>query len=75
VLYVVAKVALEERPFNRGLVLEALAIAVVVGVFLELANYLFMAKRQAISGLSDQLKRAEADQKEIQRKIRETTRR
>ena len=48
VVYVVAKVALEERPLDRGLLLEAVAVSVVVGVLLELANYLFLAKRQAI---------------------------
>ena len=70
VLYVVARVALEERPLNRGLFFEAAGIALVVGVLLELANYLFLAKRQAMSRLTEQLKRDEGEQREIQRKIR-----
>ncbi|MEO8499351.1 MAG: hypothetical protein ABI565_00450 [Vicinamibacteria bacterium] len=70
VLYVVAKVALEERPLNRELLLEAAGIALVVGVLLELANSLFLAKRKAISDLTERLKRAETEQREIQRKLR-----
>ncbi len=70
VLYVVAKVALEERQLSRALVSEALGVAVLVGVLLELANYLFLAKRQAISRLTDQLKRAETERRELERKIR-----
>lgn len=75
VLDVVAKVALENRHLNRALLVEAAVISVVVGVLLELANLLFLAKRKAISRLTEQLKRAEAEQREIQRKIRETSRR
>jgi hypothetical protein len=75
VLYIVAKVALEERDLNRGLILEAVALSVLVGVLLELANYLFLAKRQTISRLTEQLRQAAAEQRELQRKIRESSRR
>lgn len=75
VVYVVAKVALEERPLDRGLLLEAVAVSVVVGVLLELANYLFLAKRQAISRLTEQLRLAGVEQRELERKIKEASRR
>jgi DNA-directed RNA polymerase subunit RPC12/RpoP len=75
VLYIVARLALEGRELNRGLVLEAMTLAIVVGVLLELANYLFLAKRRTISSLTEQLKRAVADQREIERKVRESSRR
>lgn len=75
VLYVVARVALDERELNRGLVMEAVLLSLVTGVMLELANHLFLAKRRAISELSKQLAGAIADQREIQRKIRESSRR
>lgn len=75
VLYVVAKVALEQRHLNQGLLLEAVAVSVVVGVLLELANYLFLAKRQAISSLTEQLRLATLEQRELERKIRESSRR
>ncbi len=73
VLYVVARVALEEREVNRDLIIEAVVVSVVVGILLELANTLFLAKRKAISTLTEQLRLATADQREIQRKIREST--
>lgn len=75
VLYVVARVALEEREFNRGLIVEAVILSVIVGALLELVNYLFLAKRQAISRLTEQLRLAVAEQRELQRKIRESSRR
>lgn len=75
VLYVVAKVGLEERRLDRGLILEAVVLSVLVGVVLELVNTLFLAKRQAISRLTEQLRLATAEQKELERKIRESSRR
>jgi hypothetical protein len=75
VLYVVARVALEHRPLSRDLIAKAVALSLVVGVLLEFANFLFLAKRQAISQLTAQLKMATAQQKEIERKIRESSRR
>ena len=75
VLYVVAKVGLEERRLDQGLILEAVVLSVLVGVVLELVNTLFLAKRQAISRLTEQLRLATAEQKELERKIRESSRR
>ena len=75
VLYVIDKVALDERPLNQGLIIEAVVLSVIVGVLLELVNTLFLAKRQAISRLTEQLRLATAEQKELERKIRESSRR
>ncbi len=74
VLYVVVKVALEERDLNRTLIGEAVILALLVGILLELANFLFLAKRQTISRLTEQLQRAAAEQRELERKIRESSR-
>lgn len=75
VLYVVAKVGLEERHLNQGLIVEALVLSLIVGILLELVNTLFLAKRQAISRLTEQLRLAAIEQKELERKIRESSRR
>ena len=75
VLYVVARVALDERPLDRGLIVEAVVLSLIVGVLLELANTMFLAKRQTISRLTEQIGRAVAEQKELERKIRESSRR
>jgi hypothetical protein len=75
VLYIVARIALEERILDQDLIIEALVISVVVGIVLEVANTLFLSKRQAVSRLTLQLQEALADQKDIERKIRESSRR
>jgi uncharacterized membrane protein len=75
VLYVIAKVALEERPLNQGLIVEAVVLSVIVGILLELVNSLFLAKRQTVSRLTEQIRLATAEQKELERKIRESSRR
>ncbi len=74
-LYVVARVALEERELNQQLMIEATILAVMVGLLLEVCNHFFLAKRQAISRLTAQIKEAVADQRDIERKIRESSRR
>jgi hypothetical protein len=75
VLYIVARIALEERVLEQGLIIEAVVISVLVGIVLEVANTLFLSKRQAVSRLTLQLQEALADQKDIERKIRESSRR
>ena len=74
-LYVVARMFLEQRRLSQELVVRAIVLSLLVGVLLELANYLFLAKRKAISRLSEQLRRSVADQRETERKIRESSRR
>jgi hypothetical protein len=75
VLYVVARVALDQREFDRTLIVEAVVLSVIVGVLLEVANTLFLAKRQTISRLTEQIRLAVAEQRELQRKLRESSRR
>ena len=74
VLYVVARVALEGRGLDQRLMLEAAAIAVVVGILLEFANYMFLAKRSTIARLSKQLKREVDEQRDVERKLKESAR-
>ena len=75
VLYVIDKVALEERHLNQGLIVEAVVLSAIVGGLLEVANTLFLAKRQTVARLTEQLRVATVDQKELERKIRESSRR
>jgi hypothetical protein len=74
-LYAVVKVAIEEQPLTRHLLLMAVAIAVVTGVALEAANTLFLAKRREITRLSGEVARLQAEIKQIQQKIRDSLRR
>jgi hypothetical protein len=75
VLYVVAQVGLEEKQISRGLLLTALAISLVSGIALELANLFFLAKRREMARLSAEIDQARADLRLIQRKIQESVRR
>ena len=75
VLYVVARVALEEQPLSRELILTAAAIAVVTGILLELANFLFLAKRREMARLSAEIAELGKETQDLQRKIRESVKR
>ncbi|MGE0455403.1 MAG: hypothetical protein AB7O37_15135 [Vicinamibacteria bacterium] len=75
VLYIVAQVALEEQELTRGLIGTAVAIALASGVALELANYLFLAKRREMARLSADIETLQGDVRQMQAKIRESLRR
>jgi hypothetical protein len=47
-------------------------IAVASGIALELANFLFLAKRKLINQLNGELQTMREETKELQRKIRES---
>ena len=72
VMYVVAKVGLEEQPLTADLVGFGVAIALVSGALLELANLLFLAKRREMTRLGEEITQAQAELKEAQRKIKES---
>jgi hypothetical protein len=74
VAYVLYQIGPQEQPFSADLVWQALAIAIVSGIVLELANLLFLAKRQKISRLSAELEEARANGRAIEQKIREAGR-
>lgn len=75
VLYVITQVAIDEEPITRTMLVSALAIAVLTGVGLELANLLFLAKRREMGRLSGEIAQAQKDLKQVQNKIRESLRR
>jgi hypothetical protein len=75
VIYVVWQVALKEQPISQHLFMEALGIAIASGVLLELANWLFLAKRQTISRLQEEIRQTEAENRLLQQRIREASRR
>jgi GAF domain-containing protein len=71
VAYVLYQIGPKEQPFSADLVWQAVAIAAVSGILLELANLLFLAKRQKISRLSAELEEARANGRAIEQKLRE----
>lgn len=74
VAYFLYMVALQDQPISGELAVRAALVAVAAGVVLELANFLFLAKRQAIRRLNDELASARGEEKELQKKLREATR-
>jgi hypothetical protein len=73
VIYLLAQVAVYERQWSSGLLTEGILVGVGSGLFLELANFLFLAKRQKMTRLSEEIQSARADGRELQRKIREAS--
>lgn len=74
VVYLLWQVALRDRPWSKGLLLAAIAIALLTGALLELANYLFLAKRQAITRLTAEIEAARAEGAHIRQQLREADR-
>ncbi len=64
----------EDRAIDVSLLIESLVVALVSGLLLEAMNFFFLAKRQAISRLSAEIRDAQAEGRELQRKIREASR-
>jgi hypothetical protein len=74
-LYIVAKIALEDRPLDASLVMTAVVLSVVVGGLLELTNFFFLQKRKAIERLTADIATLSDEARDLQRKIRESNRR
>ena len=73
-LYVVSQVMLEDKNITRALITNAVMIAAVSGIALELANFFFLAKRREMSRISGEIAEATREINSIQQKIRESLR-
>jgi hypothetical protein len=56
------------------LVLRTVGVALVSGIALEAANYLFLAKRQRMTRLAAEIEEAREEGRRLQQKIREAGR-
>jgi hypothetical protein len=74
VIYLLWQLALKDQPFSRGLAIEAAGIALGAGALLELANFLFFAKRHRITRLSEEIEAAKKESALIRQKLRDATR-
>ena len=74
VAYFIWQVALKDQPMSTDLVWKAVIVGVVAGLALELLNYVALAKRKAISRLSEELDEAREEGRALQQKIREASR-
>jgi len=73
-IYAVYQVAEKEASWTAGLVWEAVFVTLVVGVVMELANYLFLAKRQRISRITTELAELRSEQRQLEQRLREAGR-
>jgi hypothetical protein len=74
VLYLVSRLALEEREMETGLLVEAVLLGLAVGIGLEAANFLFLAKRKAITRITGEIEQMKEEQKLLQGLVREAER-
>jgi hypothetical protein len=74
VLYAIVQIGVNDTPVSVELAWQSLGIAVLVGVGLELANHLFLAKRQRIQRLTADLHEAREAGRHLQKVIREAGR-
>jgi len=74
VAYAIWQVGFRDRTIAMSLLWEVVAVAVISGVMLELANYFFLAKRKAMSRLAEEIDDLRAEARTLQQKIREASR-
>jgi hypothetical protein len=72
-LYIVVKIALDEEPLTKALIVTAAVIAVLVGTALELANFFFLQKRAKMTRLTAEIEQLNQDSRELRRQIREAS--
>lgn len=74
VAYAIWQVGFKDRPIAMDLLWEVIGVAILCGVLLEMANYLFLAKRKVMSRLSDEIEEVETEATTLKQKIREASR-
>ena len=74
VIYALWQIVQMNQPIAAGLLWQSIAVAVLSGLALEAANFLFLAKRKRLSQLGNELSEAKAEGRSLQQKIREASR-
>ena len=74
VIYAIAQIVRDERTIDTGLATEAVVVAVLSGVLLEAANFFFLAKRQRLRRLGQEIDEARTEGRALQQKVREASR-
>jgi len=72
--YAIWQLGFKDGQIGKPLLWEVVAVAILSGVLLELANYFFLAKRKVMSRLSGEIEEVEAERRSLEQKIRETSR-
>ena len=73
-IYALYRVGIDGAPIGRALLWSSIAVAVVSGLLLELANWSFLAKRNALMRIGRELNEAYAEGQKLRSQIREANR-
>jgi hypothetical protein len=74
VIYAILQIVRADRNIDAALATEAVMVAVLSGVLLEAANFFFLAKRQRMRRLGQEIDEAQAEGRALQQKIRDASR-
>ena len=74
VIFAVYQVGWKGELWSMDLLRNAIGIAIVAGLLLEAANWAFLAKRQAMTRLSEELAENQQEARRLRQKIRDATR-
>jgi DNA-directed RNA polymerase subunit RPC12/RpoP len=72
--YALWQIMRNDHAIDTGLAWEAAGVAIVSGLALEAANFFFLAKRQRMRRLSDEIDEARTESRSLEQKIREASR-
>jgi hypothetical protein len=73
-IYAIWQIVSADRTIETSLATEAVGVAVLSGVLLEAANFFFLAKRQRLRRLGEEIDEARAEGRALQQKIRDASR-
>jgi hypothetical protein len=73
-IYAIWQIVSADRTIETALATEAAGVAVLSGVLLEAANFFFLAKRQRLRRLGEEIDEARAEGRALQQKIRDASR-
>jgi len=74
VIYALWQITQNEAGMDAALLRTAVLVAVASGALLELANYLFLAKRQRITRITQEIEALETEVRQLEQRIREASR-
>ncbi len=72
--YLLWQIGMADQSWTTPLLWRAAGLSLVSALVLELANYLFLAKRQQITRLSEELEGARADLRQLRMRLRDASR-
>ena len=74
VIFAIYQVGWKGEPWSMNLLWNAIGIAIIAGLLLEAANWAFLAKRHAMTRLSEELEETQQEARRLRQKIRDATR-